>query len=260
MADATSGPDPVDGGERVHDSREEVLVDPREVRERALAFAREYLGPASERLVADLGVQVLLVSRMRGGAELEDAVLGEVHRASADRALANEFLAFFLTDMLRAGKPMISVGLHRFLDTWDLAQSVLGDVWPQLGELEFQTRARFISLLSQRLSWKSTGRARELSRGKRREDKRLGKPPEELELAQTGASPPSLAGQEEEKERLVLLLMRLPERDRDILRIHLRGGGVDAIMAETGLNYEAARKALQRAIAKARRLAGLAEE
>jgi hypothetical protein len=150
---------------------------------------------------------------------------------------------------------MISAGLHRFLDTWDLAQSVLGDLWPQLGSLKFENRARFISLLAQRLSWKSTGRARELARGKRREDLRDPTPPEELDLAETGLSPLSLAGVSEERERLVLILMRLSERDRLLLRMHLRGAALNEIMAETGLAYEAARKALLRAIHRAQALA-----
>ncbi len=59
----------------------------------------------------------------------------------------------------------------------------------------------------------------------------------------------------EERERLALALMRLPERDRLIVRLHLRGEALPEIMRQTGLASEAARKALQRALLRAREAA-----
>ncbi|MFG0318147.1 MAG: sigma-70 family RNA polymerase sigma factor [Planctomycetota bacterium JB042] len=221
-----------------------------DVAARALEFARDHLGPVSERLLCERGVQALLISRVRGGARVEDAVLAEVHRAAAaDRRLADEFLAYFLTDLLRVGRGLLSAGLRRFLDTGDLAQSILGDLWTQLADVRFETRAGFVSLLARRLRWKATDKARAAGR----------RPVEEVDddapVAGDTPPPPALAISREERERLILVLLRLPERDRRLLALHLRGATLETIGAETGLRPEAARKALQRALHKARKIA-----
>src|SRR5438552_10182657 len=129
-----------------------------EAREQAdgiLSFARTRLGPASESALRDAALQALVFSRIRSGAEMEDAILAEVHRASAlDRRVADEFLAFFLEDAHRSGRSLVAANMRRFLDTGDLVHSVLGDVWQDMSSLRFETRAQFISLLAQRLRWK----------------------------------------------------------------------------------------------------------
>lgn len=219
----------------------------------ALRFARRSLGPESTRLVGRAATQALVLSQVRAGLGVEDAVLAEVHRRMhEDRALANEFLAFFLSDLYRLGRPMLSPGLHRFLDTGDLAQSVLGDLWPQLGSLRFRTRSEFLSLLAQRLRWKSSDGARKAHRGEaslEELDPACAEPAEE-----SGQDPLQRALDKDGHERLILTLTRLSERDRRLLAAHLQGEPLEALMAELELGYEAARKAQQRALARARRL------
>jgi RNA polymerase sigma factor (sigma-70 family) len=228
---------------------------PQEIAAESLRLARERIGPATEKLLAKPESQALLLSRLRAGADLTDAILWLVHQeAATDRALANEFVAFFLTDTLKMAKPVIAPGLRRYLDSGDLVQSVLGDLWNELSELRFEGRAQFLAFLSQRLHWKASDERRRLRRGKRREDLRSAATPEELDLVAGGRSPASLAGIREDLDMLVLRLLRLPERDRLLLRLHLSGESIAAIARATGLNEEAAKKALQRAIQKARRL------
>ena len=214
----------------------------------ALRFARCELGPASSELVADPATQALLLSRQREGQDVADAVLAEVHRCMGrSLPLANEFLSYFLADLHRMGHPLLSPGLHRFLDTGDLAHSVLGDLWPQLGALEFRGRRAFLALLSQRLRWKSSDKARRTQR--------LGSGEELQELDPSIAdSPLTRASSRDEHERLILILSRLKERDRVLLAAYLQGKPMDEVMSALGLGYEAARKAQRRAIERAREL------
>jgi RNA polymerase sigma factor (sigma-70 family) len=218
-----------------------------ELVERALAFARDSLGPASEAAMARPAMQALMLSRVRGGADPEDAVLGVIHGAMADdRQLQNEFVAHFLTDVLRAGKPMLSPRLRSFLDTCDLAQSVFGDLWPQLADVRFETRAQFLSLMRQRLSWKASNRARAL-------------PPsaaaaEPHEPADDAPSPERALDLREEHELMILALVRLAPRDRELLEAHLRGEDGAAIAKRFSLSLAAAKKALTRAKRRARHL------
>ena len=164
--------------------------------------------------------QALFLSRLRNGAELEDAVLALVHGAMAeDRQVANEFLAYFLNDVLRTGRPMLSPALRTFLDTWDLAQSVFGDLWPQLLDVRFESRAQFLSLLRQRLSWKASNRARGLASHLRTASERA----ESVDPPDDAPSPERLADLREAEERMILAMVRLPERDRALLEAHLRG-------------------------------------
>jgi RNA polymerase sigma factor (sigma-70 family) len=229
--------------------------DPRALACSALAFARERLGPASERVLMDPQAQTVVLGRMRSGVALEDAVLGEVFRAGAtDRQAADEFLGHLLPGLMERAHPQLTRGLRRFLDTGDLVQSVLGDLWPELLELRFESRAQFVSLLAQRLRWKASNTTRRLERGRRREDLRSAAPAEELELADDGPSPLSELGSSEEGDLLILALMKLSERDQLILRLHLKAEPLEVIARETGLKPEAARKALQRAIRRARDL------
>ncbi len=218
-----------------------------------LRFARAKLGPGAEAMLSDPAAQVLVLSRIRSGFDLEDAVLAEVHRAAADnRRLADEFLAYFLNDLMQLGHRFRSSALERFLDTGDLVQSVVGDLWPNLQSVRFETRGRFLSYLSKRLNWKASDRARRLTAGNRREDRRVDVEPGDLNRESGDPSPSVAAAREEEREMLALAILRLPERDRRIITLFLKGASVQDIAAEVGLSYDAARMALQRAIRKAR--------
>jgi RNA polymerase sigma factor (sigma-70 family) len=230
-------------------------VGAQELARRVMAFAREHLGPASEEALCDPQAQTMVLARMRSGTALEDATLSEVFRAGAtDRRVADEFLGYILPGLMERAHPHLSRGLRRFLDTGDLVQSVLGDLWPELLELRFETRAQFLSLLAQRLRWKASNADRKLKAARRREDMRVATPADEIDHVDDQPSPLSEAGSYEERDRLILALMKLSERDRLILRLHLKAEPLEVIARETGLSMESARKALQRAVRRARKV------
>ncbi len=219
-----------------------------------LAFARERLGPASERHLAHPDAQARVRSRRRCGSDREDAILGELYRAADDdREVANEFAAYFLCDLLRLGHRATDAGLRRFLDSGDLVQSIFGDLWQDLRAVRFDTRAGFLAYLARKLRWKAADRGRsarrEANRGRRRAERDA-----LTDEAPTGASPVALAIDAEERERLILLLLRLSERDRELLTLFLKGLDLAEIATRMKLSRNAARVALQRALERAREL------
>lgn len=222
------------------------------------AWACKRLGPSSERRLADADTQREVRRRLESGAELEDAVLGALHGCIADDPrVADEFAAFFMLDLMQMGRLSMSASsrLRRFLDTGDLVISVFGDMWGDLAELEFSSRAQFTSLFARRMSWKAADQARQLATQRRAEDKRVPQQPDELDLTDNVSSTPAHAIRREEHERLILLLLRLRDKDRKLLTLHLKGKSIDDIAHELGLTYHAARMALKRAIDQARALA-----
>jgi RNA polymerase sigma factor (sigma-70 family) len=199
---------------------------------------------------------------MAAGQPLEDAVLAQIHsRIGDDRRLADEFAAYFLFDLMKMGKlSMTSTSrLRRFLDTGDLVLSVFGDLWEGVDSLKFESRGQFMSLFAKRLDWKAADQARRMDTGTRREDRRVDADTREFDLhaAETGTAPVPGAIRREERERLILILLRLKERERRLLTMHLKGLSIEAIAEAMELNYDAARKALSRAIAQARQLAAV---
>ena len=143
--------------------------------------------------------------------------------------------------------------LRRFLDTGDLVLSVFGDVWADFGDVAFTSRAQYRRLFAQRLEWKAADQARRMTASTRREDLRSSQQPDELHGGHE--DPLRDAIRKEEREQLILLLLRLKDRERRLLSLHLKGEPLDAIAAAEGLSPEAARKALARAIEQARQLA-----
>ena len=59
---------------------------------------------------------------------------------------------------------------------------------------------------------------------------------------------------QEDRERLILTLLRLPERDRRLLTLFLQGKPLAEIADKIQLEEWATRKALERAIDRARKL------
>lgn len=227
-------------------------VDPAPMRSRAA----ELLGPAAERLLGSAPGAALARARLRAGADPDDAVLGLVHgHAAADAELAAEFAGWLLLEMQRAGRGLAGPALRRFLDTGDLVQSVAGDLWPELFELEFETRGQFLALFASRLRWKAADRARAQNAARRREDLRVEPGEDDLDAARAAPSPATEAADREEIARLALALGRLPERDARMIRRWLEGADWERIGAEERLAPESARKAVQRAIARAREIA-----
>ena len=221
----------------------------------ALSFARERLGSASEALLGDPAVQAMVLARMRHGYDLEDAVLFQVHGAmGSNKELADELIGFFLRDLLRLGQRVKSSALRRFLDTGDLVQSVLGDLWMAIASVRFETRGRYLAYLARKLRWKASGWSRGLEAQKRSEHKRAEVPSDELELQAEADSPLSEVARGEDLDRLALGLMRLSERDRQLLSLYLKGQSPEEIAGSLGLNYDAARMALKRAMRRARKV------
>lgn len=222
----------------------------------AQRFAREHLGPSSAHRLGLIQERAVFLSVLKERGRIEDAVLAWAKQAAAtDAGVADEFAASFLRDLARIGRRMRRDDLKRYLDTGDLVQSALGDIWPDLQSIKFETRGRFLAYLAKRLGWKAGDRRRQLRSARRAEDRRVHPSPSEWDVASTEDSPSTLAAADEEQERLALLLVRLPERERDLTRLLLEGRPLPEIASQLGLSYNATRMAIQRAIRKARRMA-----
>lgn len=224
----------------------------------AVEFAATRLGPASERLLSSPEAQRALRERLDAGMSMRDAVLAEVHAAMPrSRRLADEFLAHFLIDLMHMGHTSMAYSskLRHFLDTGDLVMSVFGDVWSDFASLRFESEGQFKALFAQRLQWKAASRARSMDGPERGERRRVEAELSEIPVpgAEQGVLPDAI--RREERERLILVLLRMTERERKLLGLHLKGLSIGAIAAELGLEYDAARKALQRAVSEARSLA-----
>jgi len=219
------------------------------------ARAAVLLGPAAARLLASAPGAALALARLRAGKDEEDAVLGLAHaHAGDDPELAGEFAGWLMLEMRRAGRGLAGPALRRFLDTGDLVQSVAGDLWPELFELEFESRGQFLALFASRLRWKAMDRARAQNSMRRREDLRVEPKEDDLHAARSTPSPATEAGDREDLELLALALGRLPERDARMIRRWLEGVDWERIGSEERMAPESARKAVQRAIARAREI------
>ena len=104
----------------------------------------------------DETVRAAVADLMQRGADLEDAVLTQIHGAmSGNPRMADEFAAYFMLDLMKMGRQSMSSSsrLRRFLDTGDLVVSVFGDLWSDLATLRFESRHQFKTLFSQRMRW-----------------------------------------------------------------------------------------------------------
>jgi RNA polymerase sigma factor (sigma-70 family) len=226
--------------------------------EQILEFALSQLGPRSERHLRSDGLPDVR-QRLAQGAELPDAVLGHIHsRLKLDPRLADEFAAHFVLDLMLMGRISMasSSRLRRFLDSGDLVLSVFGDVWAEFEDVRFESRSQYKRFFAQRLQWKAADQARRMTASTRREDLRVAEQPEELEHRAAPAPDPLRdAIRSEDRQRLILLLLRLKDRERRLLTQHLKGETLEAIAAAEGLSTDATRKALARAIEQAREYA-----
>ncbi len=219
----------------------------------AREHAKQYLGPASLAHLARPQVISSLKQRFEIGSEVADAVLAEIHLAAQHQPLlANEFIGCFLSDMMMLGSATSKQGLRRLLDTNDLVQSVIEDLWPELSKLKFTTRAAFLSLLSRRLQWKASDRRRMLGRDKRREDLRLNVEPQDVSPKENFKSPLSIMDDREEQDLLLTKLMDLPELDRRLVTLHLRGHSVVEMSEILEMERAETDKELQRALRRVR--------
>lgn len=214
---------------------------------------REYaqrLGASSDQLMSTPEAQALALSRIRSGHDLEDAVLGVVFsHGIKDPGLANEFMSEILNDLSVRGRATITPQVRRSVDTNDLVQSVLGDLWSTVSEFQFETRAGFVAYLAQRMRWKASDRARSHSTRARSQAVL----DDILALPDNGMEEPSSLSKlvtAEERADLVLRISRLPDRDRHLVRLHLKGLSGHDVATAVGLPYETARRALRRALSR----------
>ncbi len=219
-------------------------------------FVATELGPASLDCFQQPKVLAQYQQLRADGAEVVDAALCVAHReAIANPAIGDEFLGHFLSSMMRVGSLQMRGGMRRYLDSGDLVNSVMGSLWKDLASTSFTTRSEYLAFLGRRLQWKAADKAKGLAAGKRRQDLQLEIDFEAFGIANAEqAGPATLAGNQEDHERLLALLPRLPPRDSEILRRAWRGEDVTHIADAMGLAKDAARKALTRAIEKAQRL------
>lgn len=223
---------------------------------RILEFARRHLGVASERALRNPALQTLVLHRLTRGMGMEDAVLGCLHREAANnREVADEFLSYFLVDLYRYAQQSLNPALSRYLDTGDLVQSVMGDVWPDWNRVKFDNKRKFGRYLGNRLNWKAAEKTRRLKAGTRREDLRVQHSPEDLGVQASGSSPESIAGLNEERKQLLVVLARLRDRERTLVRRHLSGDSITKIATDLDLAEDTTRKALNRALERAEALA-----
>ena len=219
------------------------------------SFAQDFLGPISQELLAQPDVLGAIGKSVQMGVLPEDAALKEIHARITDNSgLADEFFAHFFEHLLRLRVVDLYPGLKRFLDTDDLVQSVLGDIWKELGTLEFKNRASFLSLLGQRVKWKANDKKRSLNSQKRREDLRVEASAETIGASSKDSSALSHQLSREEHEELLLAVFRLPQQDRTLVKLYLRGASAKELASASGLSVTASRKALERALARARSL------
>jgi len=222
------------------------------------AFVSAELGRASLAYLVKKDRPQLLGDAIEAGTPMEDAVLRLLHAAiKRDRNVANEFLAFFFYDLHKLGKFSMSSSsrLRRFLDTGDLVHSVIGDIWTDIPDLKFESRHQFLQLFAQRMGWKVVDKARRLSTQSRREDRRVFVQPESLEQELACEEIPDKVIHDEERDRLALVLLRMSPRDRDLLKLRILGYEIQDIAEEMDMTYDTARKAVSRALGKARKLA-----
>lgn len=221
------------------------------------AFAARELGPASSRLVQSEQGVLDIRRREEEGHEASDVVLGVVfdalQRGDGENELAEEFFAYLLPQAEARSHGRVGPDLKRHIESQDLAQSVLGNLWQGLPDLEFTTFPQFLSMVVQRIGWKASNRGRDLRRKKRSEGARVDVDVEELGDSSSGKSPVTKLVRAEDQEFFIKTIMKMPnERDRKLIMDHLEGRSV-AEMAEThGLEVASARRALNRALDRAR--------
>ena len=225
----------------------------------ALEFAQQRLGTASAELVELPESRALLLSRIREGASPEDAVLWLLHQCAGDQRLGEEFIRYFLAALQRRGSGRLAPAVRQLLETRDLVQSVVGDLWPGLAKVEFRSADEFVALLTQRLHWKASDYARRLQRDRRSEDLRVEIDPDDFPSDEkTGPQEVVLA--REEWARLQEAANSLGERDRNLIWMRVEGATTGEIAQRLRLSPEAAKKALQRAVQRARRARGASTE
>ncbi len=217
----------------------------------AIQEAARGIGAAAAALFQDR--QVLAGARRQmqeAGWDAQDAVLAAVHaRMPEDRELAEEFSGWLLRDLAAEIAPT-SGGLRRLVDGEDILISVLGDLVPVLGALEFRGRKPFLFLVRNRLDWKLQDKLRAARAACRREDRRQPLPEGDV-LPAAGDGRPSTRMADWRT-----FVARLAPQERKIVDLRSRGYSAAEIGERLQLKAAAVRKRLQRIREQFRRWQG----
>ena len=222
------------------------------------AFAARELGAASYRLLQTQRGAEDLKGRQGQDREVADVVLGVVFDAlkrgeQGGEELAEEFFKFLLPYAESRSHGRVGPSLRRHLESQDLAQSVIGNLWQDIPDLEFTTFPQFLSMVIQRISWKASNRGRDLKRKKRSEDVRVEVNMEEVPRPGNSPSPMTEFAWQEDKELLMETILAMPnERDRKLIMGRIEGLSLEEMAASLDLEVESARRALNRALERAR--------
>lgn len=156
--------------------------------------------------------------------------------------------------LLRMARQVLPPGdrMRDFVESRDLIQSALKSGWLDLAQFRGQTREEF-------LGWMRAILRRKLGRHARRRTPRPGGAPP----GEGGADPPDLSEsplgamiREETRQRVRAAMARLPDHERAVIEMRLRGLDSTQIAEITGLDPATVRKRASRAAEKLREVLG----
>ena len=220
-------------------------------------FAAEALGEASVRLIGTEEGARDVERRLGEGNQVSDAVLGAVfdalRRGDAEAELADEFFQYLLPHAEARSHGRVAPDLKRHMESRDIAQSVFGNLWQDLSDLEFRTFPQFLSMVIQRIGWKASNRGRDLRRKKRSEDARVDLDVGGLGDERSERGPLTELVRAEDRELFIETIMTLPnQRDRRLIMDYLEGCSIREMAESFELAEESTRRALNRALERAR--------
>ncbi len=210
--------------------------------------AHRVLGPASAAALDRPAHHESYEGYLREGRDLLDALLATVYPlALEDRTVSGEFLAHFMALLLNDGRGRLSTRLRSIYGPEDLVQSVVADLFPRMGDLEFRSRGEYLRLLMMRLAWKGRRRGRTPQAALDGVAIAEARPEHVPGRSQEPLTPLSEMVNEEDEQYVVLALAALEPEDQDLLRWSMEGW-TRARMAEVlECSVPTLRKRLERA-------------
>jgi RNA polymerase sigma factor (sigma-70 family) len=227
----------------VHESGPDALLKARE-------FARQGLGPASAALFSSGVVEEELRAALEQGRSPQDAVLAIVfRRLSGDRDLADEFFRYFFGDLFATGSSLVDHRLRDLMETGELVDSVVRDLWADLEKVEFRTRGQFLAFLLRRMQWKRNDWLRTASRSKRGGGLRPGAGTDLEQIPDPSVPSPAMELERaDDLVRLAKLSHRLPPDEQEMVRMRFLEGRT---YGEIGERFGLAANSIKRRIEEA---------